>query len=238
MDIFLAAIFSAGALFIFIFLRIVFEDKFPRISRILFRRRFFDNPDSDDSAAPLFRLADDFPDIAAPEHADNVIGEKFSALQVGPFNARIRRQMVAVPGISPAGSFTVATIFQVDIIDVNTFAFQIEFSEKYSCSERQEPLTAFYRTLTVNCSEPELLSLLQSKKFLGPVRALNAMAAGRICASGSEFSIALFVTLNDEAALDDLFAEANILFEKYAQLLQLNVLQWRMNAVNYDWWAH
>ena len=136
--------------------------------------------DGDEYVEPSISFFDHFPDVPAPEPANNVIGDKFSALKVGPFDAQICRQMVTQPSASTTGSFAVATIFSIKIIPVNSFAFQIDFPQQYFYARGPDSLAAFYESLSVNCAEPELLSLLQSDRFLAPLRALNALAAGSI----------------------------------------------------------
>ncbi|MBR2980376.1 MAG: hypothetical protein IKC51_10650 [Myxococcaceae bacterium] len=189
----------------------------------------------DDSEPAPFRLVDDFPDVAPPEPAVDIIGEKFTALKVGPFNAQIKREMTSGPDMARMGP--IATSFTVHMLPVASFGFTIEFPQTNLYAE--DGSGSFDQRLhIITCAEQELRSLILSGPVLMPLRALSGMGAGRVSASGNTFTVTIFRGFNDEAALDNLYAEAYSLFQKYAQLLQFNVRDWRANAAQYDWWAN
>ncbi len=187
----------------------------------------------DESEPAPFRLVDDFPDVAPPEPAVDIIGEKFSSLKVGPFNARMNREMVSGPDITRMGP--IATSLTVRILPVDSFGFTVEFPQSNLYEESPVP---FHQRLHIHCAEQELRTLIQSGGFLTPLRALSGMGNGRVSASGDTFTVTIFRGFNDEEALDNLYAEAYSLFQKYAQILQFNVRDWRANAAQYDWWAN
>ena len=145
-----------------------------------------------------------------------LFGSKFSDLRVGPFDAGLSRQAVARPGGDSLNSFAVATIFSARILPVRSFSFQIDFSQKYSFLAAGAQPSEFYRTLQVNCAEPELIALFHSERFP---------------------AITLFTALAGEGGLDDFLAEAARSFRRCARAFQLNAVEWRQSAVDFGWWG-
>lgn len=221
-----------GGLAACIFFRIILQDKFPKISSLLFRRHF------------LYESLDDEPEAFSPplthedskalEEAEGILKARFGALKIGPFNARITQRIVTPPSYKVANSMVIGTCFTIDILPVKQFSFEITFPETFL---RKPSPDKFRDTLQMTCGQPELKVFLNSEEFLSSLYVLNSIAPGSVQGIGDTFSIYLFTPIGDEDLLTSFVSECENIFRKYARHLQLNVLEWRMNAADYDWWS-
>ncbi len=196
-----------------------------------FRR---DRDEEDEHADPSYSWFDDLSSANRLDAADERLLDKFSALKLGPFDAKITRQIVAKPTYTVSNSMMFGTCFTAKILPVQKFSFEIDFPKKIL---RNTSPAAFEGAIGITCGNPELRALLKSREFLTHLRALNAIAPGAIRCIGDTFSVQLFTALGDEGSLISFFFECEKIFKRYAQFLQLNVREWRMNAAKYDWWS-
>lgn len=172
---------------------------------------------------------------------DALLKQKYSALELGPFTAEMRRKTAVTPSFNTSehddhliGSdrITLMTTIVARVKPARNCAFTVDVPRAISLSPEGATREAALKSLRITCDNDELRQFLTSDEFLRIVFKLHSLAPGSIQCVGDTFRVELNRTLTSEQDLDAFWRLAKKAFIKYAQQLQLYLPEWR----DYDWW--